>query len=438
MVRNSHVEVEWKMGSRRWGHDFQLQWKWAWRIPWIQCFGTRSFAKQRKRKIVQTFLWWRRHSRRASSHNHFRQSVQYLWSSSGHVRRIGHENLWLFMKGQGNLLPRTIRRPWWCQQNCRQRTKRLEPLRLCKETCRTITTENSEIFQIIFNWPNCTDVGVTKTAAKRKYFTTLDDAELDIFGGSCREYTLPRDDTSSKVKGWIRGNTKIGPALEVANQLPSRPLRNRDHVQLLISRWNSFMCDDCGWNKQINTWRNEGRNRREPHRRHWRQHRETCCQSKTETKRQCRRLLLRRLRYHIACVSGSASNQSSTSKVFSQCQKRWSDCFDMIKQYFEKKTEQSNPESWRQCVFQNLRFLSIGQFGHGWISWKEEVVQKKRYQYCVDPHSADTILCLRAIQGHSGGKHIDPTLQDNVLLLSDFAEHIYHIWSSHDLHSIIQ
>ena len=29
-------------------------------------------------------------------------------------------------------------------------------------------------------------------------------------------YTLLRDDRLSKTKGWIRGNTKIGPALEVA------------------------------------------------------------------------------------------------------------------------------------------------------------------------------------------------------------------------------
>ena len=33
---------------------------------------------------------------------------------------------------------------------------------------------------------------------------------------------------------------------------------------------------------------------------------------------------------------------------------------------------------------------------------------KKRNQYCVDPCSADSILYLRAIQGHSGGKHISP------------------------------
>ena len=32
---------------------------------------------------------------------------------------------------------------------------------------------------------------------------------------ACREYTLPRDEKLSDPKGWIRGNTKIGPVLEV-------------------------------------------------------------------------------------------------------------------------------------------------------------------------------------------------------------------------------
>ena len=39
----------------------------------------------------------------------------------------------------------------------------------------------------------------------------------------CREYTLPRDENSSEPKGWIRGNTKIGPVLEVTtSQLLAR------------------------------------------------------------------------------------------------------------------------------------------------------------------------------------------------------------------------
>ena len=44
-----------------------------------------------------------------------------------------------------------------------------------------------------------------------------DTAEFSQFTDSvaCREYTLSRDESSSEPKGWIRGNTKIGPVLEV-------------------------------------------------------------------------------------------------------------------------------------------------------------------------------------------------------------------------------
>ena len=35
-----------------------------------------------------------------------------------------------------------------------------------------------------------------------------------------REYTLPRDYKSTDPKGWVQGNTKIGPVSH--NQLPAR------------------------------------------------------------------------------------------------------------------------------------------------------------------------------------------------------------------------
>ena len=47
-------------------------------------------------------------------------------------------------------------------------------------------------------------------------------------------------------------------------------------------------------------------------------------------------------------------------------------------------------------------------------------------------------MYFRAIQGHSGGTLVDPTLQDNVLLPDDFADYIHHIGNAHDMHSIIQ
>ena len=41
------------------------------------------------------------------------------------------------------------------------------------------------------------------------------DTGEQIYAVACREYTLPRDDGSSQPGGWIQGNTKIGPVLEV-------------------------------------------------------------------------------------------------------------------------------------------------------------------------------------------------------------------------------
>ena len=47
-----------------------------------------------------------------------------------------------------------------------------------------------------------------------QYFMTKDTGE-QFYAVACREYTLPRDDESSQPRGWIQGNTKIGPVLEV-------------------------------------------------------------------------------------------------------------------------------------------------------------------------------------------------------------------------------
>ena len=46
---------------------------------------------------------------------------------------------------------------------------------------------------------------------------TKDTAEFSQFHAvACREYTFPKSDGSSPPKGWIQGNTKIGPVLEIA------------------------------------------------------------------------------------------------------------------------------------------------------------------------------------------------------------------------------
>ena len=63
----------------------------------------------------------------------------------------------------------------------------------------------------------CTDAGFLTTVGVGQYFMTKDTEEFSQFTESvaCRECTLPRDEKSSDPKVWIRGNTKIGPILEV-------------------------------------------------------------------------------------------------------------------------------------------------------------------------------------------------------------------------------
>ena len=78
---------------------------------------------------------------------------------------------------------------------------------------------------------------------------------------------------------------------------------------------------------------------------------------------------------------------------------------------------------------------------HHWSDekWKKSMAggggNKKIYQYCTD--SSGIIVYLRALQGHSGRNLIDPTLQDNVVIPSNFFQCIYHVGCAINLHSII-
>ena len=60
---------------------------------------------------------------------------------------------------------------------------------------------------------------------------------------------------------------------------------------------------------------------------------------------------------------------------------------------------------------------------------------KRRFQYCTD--ASGTIVYFRALQGHSRRNLIDPSLQDNVIIQSNFFQHIYHVGCAFNLHSII-
>ena len=73
----------------------------------------------------------------------------------------------------------------------------------------------------------CKEAGFMHVVEVGQYFVTKDTGDFRQFHSvACREYTLPRDDPSSQPKGWIQGNMRIGPVLEVTNQFHARKTWN--------------------------------------------------------------------------------------------------------------------------------------------------------------------------------------------------------------------
>ena len=62
----------------------------------------------------------------------------------------------------------------------------------------------------------CMEAGFVQFFEVGQYFMAKDTGDFGQFRPvTCREYTLHRDDESSQPRGWIQGNMRIGPVLEV-------------------------------------------------------------------------------------------------------------------------------------------------------------------------------------------------------------------------------
>ena len=62
----------------------------------------------------------------------------------------------------------------------------------------------------------CMGAGFLSFVENGEYFMTKYTGDLSQFNTlACREYTFPREEGASRPWGWIQGNTKIGPVLEV-------------------------------------------------------------------------------------------------------------------------------------------------------------------------------------------------------------------------------
>ena len=284
----------------------------------------------------------------------------------------------------------------------------------------------------------CMDAGFINVVEIGQYFMTKDTGE-QFFAKACREYTLPRNDGSSQPKGWIQGNTKIGPVLEITTSC----LHGKHGIEIRI--WSlsedstqSWVRISHGSNKCVidsNNNNTEISDDLPEEQASQLKMKDFAARSKGKAKPHRRELvdspimipMNERKWIDIEPGNSSPSAYEISKKVIhllrhSQTVQREEDGavhFWRIKENLQNQFPQFihwSDDRWKAC-------LAAG----GGV--------KRRYQYCTD--ISGTIVCFRALQGHSGRSLVDPSLQDNVVIQSGFFQHIYHIGCVLNLHSII-
>ena len=233
---------------------------------------------------------------------------------------------------------------------------------------------------------------------------------------ACREYTLPREE-ASQPKGWIQGNTKIGPVLEVATSY----LHGKYGVEIRIGSVNR---DDTHSRVRIS------------HEEHALKldAKDFACRSKAKAKPQRRQ------------PAGSSPRTVPIGK------RTWFDVepgkysfsvYEVSKKvtYLLSHSQHVYREVDGAVQFWRIKENLQNQFPHSphWSDSKWKVClagggNKRRFQYCTD--SSGTIVYFRALQGHSGRNLIDPSSQDNVVIPSNFFQHMYHIGCAFNLHFV--
>ena len=281
----------------------------------------------------------------------------------------------------------------------------------------------------------CMDTGFLNVVENGQYFLTKDTGE-QFYAKACREYTLPRNDGSSQPKGWIQGNTKIGPVLEVTTSC----LYGKHGVEIRI--WSLSEDNTHSWvgifhgsNKFVMDSNNNDTEVLEDQLEDQALQldvKDFACRSKAKAKPQRRepagyspRIIPMNVRNWIDIEPGkhSLSAYEVSKKLIhllrhSEKAHREEDGavhFWKIKENLQSQFTQIphwSDDRWKVC-------LAAGGGG-----------AKRRFQSCTD--DSGTIVYFRALHGHSGRNLIDLSWQDNVVIQSGFFQHIYML----DLRSI--
>ena len=287
----------------------------------------------------------------------------------------------------------------------------------------------------------CMDAGFLSVVENGQYFMTKDTADLTQFNTvACREYTLPREEATSQPKGWIQGNTKIGPVLEVTTSY----LHGKHGVEIRImslskDNTHSWVRISHGSKKFVMNLNNNETEIPDDQLEEYALQlnaKDFACQAKAKAKPQ----RIEPAGYSPRIVPIERRNWIDIEpRQYSLSEYEVSKKVIHLLRHSQKvhREEDGAVHIWR--IKENLQ-NPLPQSIH----WSDDRLKaclaarggaKRIFQYCTD--NSGTIVDFRALQGHSGRNLIDPSLQDNVVIPSGFFQYIYHIGCAFNLHSVI-
>ena len=274
----------------------------------------------------------------------------------------------------------------------------------------------------------CKEAGFMSVVEVGQYFVTRNASEFLLRSVACREYTLPRDDPASEAKGWIQGNTRIGPILEVTTTFQHFKFGVEVRIQSVKEdNSQSWVRISYGTIRYVNNYiKYNTQSLASPH--------------EEEAEPASSEVIAARSK----AKAKPQPRESSGTTTISFNERIWVDIVPS-KQDFDsymlskrvinllRHNRNVNREQDGAVQFYKIKF-HLRDYSLPIQNWSDDRWlaclaaggrSKRRYQYCSD--SMGSIIYLRALQGHSGDSIIDLAMQDHVLITPGIFPYVYHV-----------
>ena len=284
----------------------------------------------------------------------------------------------------------------------------------------------------------CKEAGFMSVVEVGQYYVTRNASEFLLRTVACREYTLPRDDPASQPIGWIQGNTRIGPILEVTTSFQHFKFGVEVRIQSMKEdNSHSWVRISYGTIRYVNNYiKYNTQSLASPHEEEAEpaSSEVIAARSKAKAKPQPRESsgtttipLSERIWIGIVPSKQDYDSHKVSKRVINllrhnqNVNRERDGAVQFYKIKFLMRDHSLSTQNWS-----DNRWLACLAAGGG---------PKRRYQYC--PDYLGSIIYLRALQGHSGDNIIDLEMQDHVLIGPGIFLYVYHVGSNFNISSIL-